>query len=210
MSYTDKSNKRDLIMSISPKNRNIKLWNIKNWECICNFIDFYKYGYLRASCFLNYNNNLYIITSHFDQVNNEPIKIFDLKGNIIKEIEDSKANTYFIDSYFDEKISKIFIITSNDNYSRSYDFNNNQPYKKYYENIIRANKQYHLSFTINKKDGIVKLIESSDDGNIRIWDFHSGILLKKINPNNSFLYGDCLWDNELLFVGSFDKNVILI
>ena len=49
VSYSDNNNKRDLIMSISPKNRNNKLWNIKNLECICNFIDLYKYGYLRAS-----------------------------------------------------------------------------------------------------------------------------------------------------------------
>ena len=210
VSYSDNNNKRDLIMSISPKNRNIKLWNIKNWECLYNFIDLYKDGYLRTSCFLKYNYNLYIVTSHFSPETHESIKIFDFKGNLIKEIEDSKANTYFIDSYFDEKISKLFIITSNENYCRSYDFNKNHPYKKYSDNIISENKIYHLSFVINKKDGIVQLIESSYDGNIRVWNFHSGILLKKIKLNNSFLDGICLWDNELLFVGSSDKNVILI
>ena len=34
--YLDKINKRDIIMSISQDNNNMKLWNVNNWECILN------------------------------------------------------------------------------------------------------------------------------------------------------------------------------
>ena len=34
--FLDKINNRDLVMSISSKNNNIKIWNIENWKCILN------------------------------------------------------------------------------------------------------------------------------------------------------------------------------
>ena len=50
------------------------------------------------------------------------------------------------------------------------------------------------------KDGILQLIDSCEDGNIRIWNFHSGIQLNKIRTNNGCLYGISFWDDDLLFV----------
>ena len=35
----------------------------------------------------------------------ESIKVFDFNGKKIKEMNDSKDNTVFIDSYYDNKIS---------------------------------------------------------------------------------------------------------
>ena len=55
------------------------------------------------------------------------------------------------------------------------------------------------------------MIESSFDGNIRIWDFHSAILLNKIKVSeNGWLFGICLWDNEHLFVACGDKTIKII
>jgi WD40 repeat protein len=54
------------------------------------------------------------------------------------------------------------------------------------------------------------MIESSLDGNIRIWNFHSGLLLKKIKVNNYGLFGICLWNRKYLFVGSDDNTIKLI
>ena len=204
--FQDKSNKKDLIISISPADRNIKLWNLKNLECLFNFINLYKDGTLRESCFIYFNDKIYIATSLFCVIKCEPIKIFDLKGNKIKEINDSSNNTFFIESYFDEKLSKIFIITSNEGYSKSYDFKENKPYFKYYDNdnICRH------SLIIKNKDGITKLIESSEDGYIRIWNFHTGILLKRFCIINEWIQGICLWNDELLFIGCLDQNILLI
>ena len=57
---------------------------------------------------------------------------------------------------------------------------------------------------------MVKLIESSYDGNIRIWNFHSGILLSKIKVNDEGLRGICLWNTNYLFVSTEEKIIKLI
>ena len=133
--------------------------------------------------------------------------MFDTNYNKIKEIKDSIDSTYFIDVYYDNKSSKNFIITGNNGYLKSYDYNENKVYHIYNDN----DKKRHCSIIIDNKENIIKMIESSFDGNIRIWDFHSGILLNKIKVcENSWLFGICLWDNEHLFVACGDKTIKLI
>ena len=101
--YLDKNNNRDLVISISKENNNIKLWDINNFKCLINFENINKYGELYSACFLNDNNQIYIITSNFNNYGCESIKIFNLNKKKIKEIKDSNYSTYFIDSYFDNK-----------------------------------------------------------------------------------------------------------
>ena len=68
-----------------------------------------KYGYkLKSACFLTDKNQNYVFvsdcSSYMYNSQSGPIKIFDLNGNLIKEIKDSTDhNTLFIDTYFDEK-----------------------------------------------------------------------------------------------------------
>ena len=199
---------RDLILSVSCTENNIKLWNANTWECLTNLENINRSGELNSACFLNNNMQTFIITSNDKGIksNSEPIKVFDLKGNKIKEINDSNFTTFFIDSFYDNKYSKNYIITSNNGYIKSYDFNKNEQYRKYCDNDNRG----HFSIIINNDKKIIKLIESVCDGNIRIWNFHSGILLKKIKVCNCRLFGICLWDNNNLFVCCEDKTIKLI
>ena len=106
--YLDIKNKRDLIISISYEN-NLKLWNVNNWENLLNISYINRLGYLYSSCFLNDNNQIYIVTSNYYlDDDSEYIKIFDLEGHQIKCFYSSfNDNTYFIDSYFDKKFQKI-------------------------------------------------------------------------------------------------------
>ena len=136
----------------------------------------------------------------------EAIKIFDFKGNKIKEINDSNEGTFFIDSYYDKTLSRNFIITGNYGFVKSYDYKENKVYYKYCEN----DNKYHNSIVINSNEELIKLIESSEDGNIRIWNFNSGDLLNKITIGNFCLNGICLWNNEYLFVGCGDKTIKLL
>ena len=53
------------------------------------------------------------------------------------------------------------------------------------------------------------MIESCIDYNIRIWDFHKGFLIKKINANN-YLNGICLWDANYSLVGCENTTIKLI
>ena len=205
----DKINHRDLLLSISFYDNNIKLWNINNLECLINIRNINRYGFLYSACFLQENDQIYIITSNFvfGGTYVESIKLYDLAGVNIKEINDSNYDTYTIDVYYDKKLLKNYIITSNYNYSKSYDYNKDESYHKYYD----CDSSEHRCIILNDHDkDLIKLIESSSDGNIRIWDFHKGILLKKIKIINEELYGICLWNNDFIIVGCKDKIVRLV
>ena len=91
---------------------------------------------------------------------------------------------------------------------KSYDYNENKIYHKYYDNsdIISG----YMSLIINKNKEIIELIESSCEGIIRIWNFHLGLLLKKIYVSEEPLREICIWNNEYLFVGCDDKTIKLI
>ena len=209
--FLDKKEKKDLIMSISGENNNIKLWNIKNFECLSNIKNINKGGYLHSACFLYlyYENQNFILTSNCNWIfNSELIKLYDLNGNKMKEIEDSNDRTFFIDTYYDNKLCKNYIITGNYSFVKSYDIAKIEIYHKYYDDV--ENKKSHNSVIINDKEDFVKLIESCDDGNIRIWNFHTGLLINKIYICNNKLCGICSWNDVYLFVGCKDKKIRIL
>jgi len=200
--YLDKINNRDLVMTISMKDRNIRILNANNWESILNITNIYISGFLYSGCFLNENNQIYIITS---PPRNELIKVFDLNGNKIKEINNSKDRTFFIDTYYDDIKYKNYIIACNEKYLKSYDYNKNELYHIYND----KNKEYHINSVIQKSK-IIKLFEICHDGNLRIWNFHSGSLLKKINIGYMDLRSLCLWNNNYIFIGCSNRNIKLV
>lgn len=111
-----------------------------------------------------------------------------------------------IDTYYNEILNKNCIITGNLNYIISYDYNKNNIYHKYSDNGIG----YYFRIIIYNNEEIIKLIESCEDGNIRIWHFHSGLLLYKIKVADDNLNGICLWNNNYLFVGCDDESIKLM
>ena len=206
---SDSDNNRELIMSVSPEDSDIKLWNIINLECIFNYNLFYNDGFLFAACILNDKNINYIITSHFSiDCFPKNIKIYNLNEKYIKPVDNSDNNTVTIIAFHDKKLCKNFIIAGNFGYIKSYDFTKNEIYYKYYDD--EYNYSYHNSIVINNNKEMIQMIESSDKGIIRIWDFHSGMLLNKINIYDGKLYGICLWNNNNIFVGNEKGTISLI
>ena len=66
------------------------------------------------------------------------------------------------------------------------------------------------SIIIYNYEGIIKMIESCGDGNIRIWNFHNGNLLKKIEVSKAYLYSICLWNDDNLLVACRDLKIKLV
>ena len=96
--YLDNIKKRDLIISLSKEDNNLKLWNINNFECLLNLKNINNIGILDSACFLNQNNQFYILTSNCNVNGNaESIKVYDFNGAKIKQLKDSTDDTYFID-----------------------------------------------------------------------------------------------------------------
>ena len=212
----DKINKMDIVMTISKKDNNIKIWNVTDQKKENEDIIAYEKNFLYSACFLQDMNEIKILTSNGKnlqayQTNEkfENMKLFNLKGKLIKEINDTNDCTYFVDIYYDKNSSKIFILTGNYNYVKSYIYETNETvslYHKYYE----CNNGIHPSVIVNTFERKIKLIESCEDGIIRIWGFHSGDFIRKINTDNNNLYGICLWNENYIFVGCKDQNIKLI
>ena len=91
--FLDKINERDIFLSISIKNSNIKLLNFSNMECIANIENVYKNKYnthyLLFACFLTNNNQNFILTGGDGRTNFDkpPIKIFNFKGICLKDLD---------------------------------------------------------------------------------------------------------------------------
>ena len=85
-------------------------------------------------------------------------------------------------------------------------YEKNNIYHRYKDNNIYG----ILSIIIKNNKGITKLIESCGDGNIRIFNFLSGLLLYKIKISNSQLYGMYLQNDNYLFVGCEDKTIKIV
>ena len=197
--YLDKLYSRDLILSISSEDNNLKIWDNKNLECLIEIEDIYEHGYFYSSYLLNENNKIYIITSNCNWSDNKmknPIKVFDFLGNKIKEINNSNDIIFLVDIYYDNKLANNYIIAGCSKFIKSYYFTKNELYHKYYDKKINEEEiNDHYRIIINKEE-LIKMIESSCDGNIRIWDFHSGLLLQKIFIKKEWIKGICLLKND--------------
>ena len=204
--FVDKIKKRDILMSISADSRNVRLWDINKWEMITNITKIYSTGYLYSASFLIDEGKYYIVTCNSSQ-KSEKIKIFDFYGEYIKDISNSNEDTYFIDCYYDSILNKYFILTGNISYVKSYDYKENKLYFKYED---KGNKDGHDSIIVDNSKEMIKLIESSGDGFVRIWKFHTGELLNKIKIGKNELRGLCLWNSNYIFVGCTDNSIKLV
>ena len=204
--YQDESEKRDLVLSISLDN-NIKLWNINNFECIYNYEKVNNSGFLYSACFLNDNNNKYILSCNDGFTFSESIKVFDFYGNMIKEIKDSYDSTNFIDVYYDNKSTNKYIITGNSDYMKSYNYNLNEVYHIYNQNI--HNNSYHHNLIVYDNGETVNLINLFF-GKILMWNFHSGEFLRTIEIKDNAMISFCLWRNEYIIIGCLDNSMKLM
>ena len=207
-SYNSKF-KRDLILSLSSGDNNIKIWNLNNWECIFNINKIYKFGSILSSCFLldeilDYN---FIVACNFFLYK---IVAVDISGNKEKnkEIETNISTNIFIDKYYDTKFSKYYIIIGNNSNVSSYDFVKGSLYHSY----EAMNSTNHKSVIIypDNKNNIVKLFCPCREGFLFIFNFHSGEIINKILCGSDNLIGICLWDESYIFTGGKNKDLKLI
>jgi hypothetical protein len=201
--YLDKINKQDLLIT-SSYDRSVKVWNITN-----NFVNLLTIAtahngyYIYSVCILSdeVEHKNYVITS----APNEYSKIWDFSGKFIREFGVSNESTYFINTWYNVKQKKYYIINANSVDVKVYDFKTGLLFKAY---KITPNT-WHMSAMINEVDNVTQLIESDGNGNVRIWDFYQGTLLKTIASSGINLRGICLWNDQYLFAAGSDYNVKL-
>ena len=229
--FLDKNNKRDLVSSISVHDNNIKVWNFNNLECILN-IDFRIGNFflnLNSVCFLNNGNDIHLIVSSINIPQTQLIHIYNLRGNKIKELNNNKLKNYFVDTFYDDKFSKNYIIISTNADIRALDYNDNKIVKHYTpvneqpvkvtsiknvelnrklhfdDNHVFTNIEYSkgpLYIMVKKCGNITKLFAVMKENTVKIWNFHTTKLLDEINISKTIIKSICLWDEENLLIGT--------
>ena len=203
----DNNYNRDLLLSISDIIKNIKVWDVKNQDCLVNIRKAYLEGYLFSSCFLidQIHKMNYIITVNY---NKEFIKIYDFEGKAVSTINNSEDQSVFVDTFYNSHQKKYYIIVGNEKYIISYFFETGGIFRRYYD---QGSLGTHMNFVFNFIENEINLVESDTFGYVRIWDFNTGLLLNKcLVGKNLKLRGICLWNQNYLFVGSSDKKLKLI
>ena len=199
---------KDLILSSSNNpDYTIKIWDIENWTCIINITKIYEKGNMLATClhFDEYQKESYIFTSS----DCGHIKIWDKDGKYLTTINKTENNeTYFLDTYYDETEFKYFLISGEMKCVKSYDLNTHQLFRTYIDNNSYVE---HLSAFVYKNSNITELVECEFYGFVRIWNFYSGNLIRKIEICKKIpLVSMCLWNEEFLLISCVDGTIKLI
>jgi WD40 repeat protein len=201
--YVDKIGKQDCLTT-SSYDRSVKVWSItNNFNNILSIATAHNGYYIYSVCILSdeAEHKNYVISS----APNEYSKIWDFSGKFLREFGVSNESTYFIDSWFNAKQKKYYIINANSVDVKVYDFKTGLLFKAY----KTSPNTWHMSAIINEIDNVTQLIESDGNGNVRIWDFYQGTLLKTIASSGINLRGICLWNDQFLFASGSDYNVKL-
>ena len=196
--FSDIKNKREFMLTISlltdNLSKSLKIWNVINFECIYNFKNI---NNLYSACILNDNNNELKIIMNCPKEN---LHIYDFKGNKIKDLNIENKSKISIELFYDKELNKNYIIYGDDIIDNitSYDYNENKIYHKYdnYDDSID-------NLIIDKEKNKVILMYVTKYGNITLWDFHTGKLLKSVSIcyKDNFVKCICFWNYKYSFLG---------
>lgn len=202
--YFDRKGKRDLVIT-SSYDRSVKVWNASSkWENVVNIPNSHLGYNIYSVCILSdeKESKNYIISS----APSEYTKIWDFTGKHVKDFGVSNESTYYINSFFEHKQSKHYILNANSSDVKSYDFKTGQLYHSYHG----TPQTWHMSALVVEVNNIMQLVESDGNGNIRIWNFHTAVNLKIISSSGVInLRGICLWNDHYLFSSGSDYQVKL-
>jgi len=167
---------KELIMSISFKDTQLKIWRFEDWQCIVDIKNVYSSGYLYSACFLNRQNNYYFVTSNWIESKfADLIRVYDFNGNVVKYIKNSDYNSFSLKTLYIK--GDTYILVCNEDNIKSFDYNKNDLYKVYKDKYFFCKL---LSFQIYKYKQQFKILGSCHDNSIRVWDFSTGRMIEKI------------------------------
>jgi len=201
--YANTKKRIDYLIS-SSYDRTVKVWDLKKFSQITSIINAHSGYYIYSvSILCNEKENCnYIITS----APNEYMKVWDFSGKLIRTFGQNDESTYFIDTYYDTKDKKYYIINANSSDVKSYSFKTGLIYRRY----NGSPHTWHMSALVNETKDLTVLLESDGNGYIRMWDFHNSELIKTISSSPTLnLRGICLWNDNYLFAAGNDYQVKL-
>ena len=205
--YQPRNINKDLILSGSNGDYSVKIWDLETFTSICNINKIYEKGNMYSVCILFdiYQKESYIYTS----CDKDYIKVFDFNGKFKQNIIKTNINeTYFIDTYYDKRDFKYYLISGDIKSVKSYDVNTDQLFRNYSDSTSLCE---HVSAFVYTSGGMTKLVECEFYGAVRIWSFHTGNLIKKIDICRRIpLVSMCLWNENYLLVSCVDSTIKLV
>jgi len=191
--YLDESNKRDLVITSS----NDKTINILKCDNYSNIFNITHDKPVITANIIFHDNEIYIIGAG----DNDYLNVWDGKKNKIANFEDTCITNRRSEIFYFENYLLIIV-------SGTKGINNDFNEKKIFRNFLeKSDSSCYFYFHIMFVNETLELIETSNDGCIRIWDFNNIKLLKKIS--HSWLSGLTILDENNFCIGSCNKNVIL-
>lgn len=205
--FKDINNKRDIIVSISNIDCDVKLWEIKKslLSCIYDLGNVYVNGFVHGACFISFNSVIFLCVINYETPNKgDNIKLLNIETEKMFALKNTAQPIRQIETFINNK--DILIIVCTPSCIKSYYFNPKllTLYKEYSE----KEKSTHIHFEIFSRKGFqAKIIDSDDKKIIRIWGLDSCDLLYKIDMNKNKNrniddidnYDDiCLFNNYLL------------
>ena len=168
-----------------------------------------EFHYIESFDLIEHNDDLLIITSQSDTIEEKlysKIISYDLLNNekLTFAITNLLRNIFI---YIDN--NEVFIVGMNNKFVMSISYceiEKNRIERTYDDKT----KNKHYNILIQKIDKVLKLFETCFDGFLRIWDFYSVTLLKKIKLDNEKIYDICFFNNNLLFFGANNGKINLI
>lgn len=207
--FLDKDKNRDLLISLSSSNNNLIVWDISSFKKILTVKNIYQFGStLYYSCFIYNENKIAILTCCCDEPNE--IKILELDGKI-STFPNTNISTTFIENFKDLNSNLTYVVTCHKRFMRSYIYNTKALYKQYEENgnnTIDDKTSFREILIYN--DVELKLISSDDNGFIKVWNFHSGQLLKKISCLMKKCISLTLWNSRYLICSIINDFIEII
>ena len=162
--------------------------------------------YLLSECWLFFSKNIYIIASAYE-IKSEGYNI--LYYNILNnkdtgQLKNSKDNTNYLETFYNH--DNPFIIAANCGNVKIFDYLNNKLIKKFSD---KDNSINYLSVVIHKNNNKARLISTSSDGILRIWDYNEPqILLESIQTySHSWLVGLDLINDQYLLGACADGSI---
>ena len=113
--YLDKINKRDLLLTISYQENNIKVWNINSLECIFDLDSDSDIKYICSANFLYNDNQINIIVLYEKNWPYSELNIYNLNNDEIEKIKYFDGTTYFLKTYYNKNNNNSYIITGHYN-----------------------------------------------------------------------------------------------
>ena len=199
--YLDSINKRDLIMSLSFYDNNIKIWDVNRLECLYNFK---KEGgkFSITSCLIIENNQYYIAMGYFyyNSGSEDLVKSFDYEENKLYHIYSN--NTIFHNCIIiNDKEKIIKLLESGQKYLNIFNFHTGEFLKeiKFIEciNCFCVWKNHYLI------TGYMNHRTENCDKELKIVDLNEDTIIKSVSGHNGQI--TCI---KNIFIPKFGECII--